>query len=124
MEKTAFAPIATLRERLMLIAKALMPLAPMALAVLWLKRVAKDSQFVLCHPYGADAIEHDSHHGHDSRQVCEQHFAASSISAARAQNIQPHPLSPWLAGSGAGMVDSGFNKLCICSFSLWRLAGA
>lgn len=33
MEKTAFAPIATLRERLMLIAKALMP---MALAVLWL----------------------------------------------------------------------------------------
>ena len=54
----------------------------------------------------------------------KQHFAASSISAARAQNIQPHPLSPWLAGSGAGMVDSGFNKLCICSFSLWRLAGA
>ena len=41
MEKTAFAPIAALRERLMLIAKALMPLAPMALAVLWLKRVAK-----------------------------------------------------------------------------------
>lgn len=36
MEKTAFAPIATLRERLMLIVKALMPLAPMALAVLWL----------------------------------------------------------------------------------------
>ena len=56
MEKTAFAPIATLRERLMLIAKALMPLAPMALAVLWLKRVAKDSQFVLCHPYGAEIV--------------------------------------------------------------------
>ena len=60
MEKTAFAPIATLRERLMLIAKALMPLAPMALAVLWLKRVAKDSQFVLCHPYGAEIVLYGS----------------------------------------------------------------
>ena len=56
MEKTAFASIASLRERLMLIVKALMPLAPMALAVLWLKRVIKDSQFVLCHPYGAEIV--------------------------------------------------------------------
>lgn len=100
MEKTAFAPIATLRERLMLIAKALMPLAPMALAVLWLKRAAKDSQFVLCHPYGAEIVLYGflalTPLSMTAITVMIHGRFASSI--LRHRQFPPHPLPPcWQA---------------------------
>lgn len=102
MEKTAFAPIATLRERLMLIAKALMPLAPMALAVPWLKRVAKDSQFVLCHPYGAEIVLYGflalTPLSMTAITVMIHGRFASSI--LRHRQFPPHPLPPcWQAAA-------------------------
>ncbi len=99
MEKTAFAPIASLRERLMLIVKALMPLA---LAVLWLKRVAKDSQFVLCHPYGAEIVLYGflalTPLSMTAIAVMIHGRFASSI--LRHRQFPPHPLPPcWQAAA-------------------------
>ena len=127
MEKTAFAPIAALRERLMLIVKALMPLAPMALAVLWQKRVIKDSQFVLCHPYGAEIVLY----GFLALTLLSMTAIAVMIhgrfasSILRHRQFPPHPLPPcWQTAALGRLMAVLISCVFICSFSLWRLAGA
>ncbi len=120
MEKTAFAPIATLRERLMLIAKALMPLAPMALAVLWLKRVAKDSQFVLCHPYGAEIVLY----GFLALTLLSMTAIAVMIhgrfasSILRHRQFPPHPLPPCRQAAALGWLIVVLIS-CVLAVSLY-----
>ena len=120
MEKTAFASIASLRERLMLIVKALMPLAPMALAVLWLKRVIKDSQFVLCHPYGAEIVLYGflalTLLSMTAITVMIHGRFASSI--LRHRQFPPHPLPPCWQAAALGRLMAVLIS-CVFAVSLY-----